>query len=83
MEVDPEQTVVRVSGTRRSLSLLFDFVNTFSLDVALSGRAGPHTPHRTGGWGGRAEGDGAGPWRTELCGTVRNIYIYRIRDGRG
>jgi hypothetical protein len=44
LQVDPEQSVVRVSATRLSISILFDFVNTFTLDVALSGRYPTITP---------------------------------------
>jgi len=40
-KVDPEQSSVRVSATRLQLALLFDFVNTFTLDVDLAGRVDP------------------------------------------
>mmetsp|Transcript_67130 Transcript_67130/g.98222 ORF Transcript_67130/g.98222 Transcript_67130/m.98222 type:complete len:160 (+) Transcript_67130:161-640(+) len=40
-KVDPENCKVEISATRMSLGILFDFVNSFSLDVDLSGKVDP------------------------------------------
>lgn len=40
-KVDPEQCEFRISDQRLTLSIVFDLVNTFSLDMQLSGRVRP------------------------------------------
>ena len=40
-KVDPQQCKVALSATRLSLSILFDFINTFALDVNLAGKVDP------------------------------------------
>jgi hypothetical protein len=40
-KVDPDQCQVAISAKRLSMSIIFDFVNSFSLDVDLAGKVDP------------------------------------------
>ena len=40
-KVDPSQCEFKISANRLKLSILFDFINTFSLDLQLAGRVRP------------------------------------------